>query len=263
MIINPYRFAAAGGITDPTDIAGLDLWLDASDADTLYTLASGGTTPPADDATTGRWEDKSGNANHAQQPTAGDRPLRRVAEVNGLDVLDFTAGPFMYGTANLTPRQTDAKSIFVVCKMDVSAATTSIFTPYGTDGATTGQVGLVTSEIAYRCSSAVWVSTDPCSTTAANIITLTQSGAGNIHDVCDMWLDGTNVTQTAGAGNNLALSDYAGANWGIGSGDPRSGGGSLPIDGKVCEIIVYDTELSASDRGDVETYLANKWGVTI
>ena len=45
-------------VTDPTDISGLHLWLDAADRG----------------VTTNQWDDKSGNANHATSASAGEFP---------------------------------------------------------------------------------------------------------------------------------------------------------------------------------------------
>lgn len=51
------------------------LWLDGSDASTLYDATSGGSLV-SENGAIARWEDKSGNANHATQATSGYRPLR-------------------------------------------------------------------------------------------------------------------------------------------------------------------------------------------
>lgn len=58
------------------------------------------------------------------------------------------------------------------------------------------------------------------------------------------------------------------------SGDPGSssaGGltvgarpdGNNPVDADFGEVLVYDASLSSSDEGDVESYLGDKWGITI
>ena len=75
-------------LASPTTIPGLQLWLDASDASTLYDATSGGSLVAADGGVA-RWEDKSGNARHATQGTSGSRPLRKTAVQGGRDVLRF------------------------------------------------------------------------------------------------------------------------------------------------------------------------------
>jgi len=83
MLINPHRFSSADFYTE-----NLELWFDASDASTLFDSTVGGSTP-ADGADVKRWEDKSGNANHATQDTANNCPHRSVSEENSLDCIEF------------------------------------------------------------------------------------------------------------------------------------------------------------------------------
>jgi len=256
-VINPYRFGGGGGgFTDPTDIAGLDLWLDASDNSTVLDATD---TAAADDEAVKTWQDKSGNANHAVQATVSQQPLRMAAEINSLDAVYFNGtDDVMAGTSALTPSQTEAKTMFVVSKFDTGTTAGTggaVLDLY--DGSDVGSAGLVTGEIAYRTNTRTWVSSSPVGTTNPNIITMTQSGSGNIHDVISMWLDGASVTRTSGTDGALAQDltyEYS-----VG-GVTRA---SLPFNGKVCEVIVYDSELSTADREAVETYLANKWGITI
>jgi hypothetical protein len=248
------RKAFRGGAFAPTDIAGCDLWLDASDSSTLFNATTGGSTP-ADNESVARWEDKSANANHATQTNASFRPDRRVSEVNGLDTIDFDGGnDELIGASDLTSRQSDAKTVFVVVAADV----TGILIPfclYNNIGTSSGQTGAITIEIGYRCITYTWLSSTPVSTTGASMISLTQASTGDLHAAVSMWLDGTSVTRTTGTDGTLSdLSNpYV-------VGESGTGGN---YDGDLCEIIVYDTELSTTDRETVETYLANKWGITI
>ena len=258
------RFAA-GGITDPTDIVGLALWLDASDSATLEDAVGGGPTP-LDDGDVAEWQDKSGNDNHCSQATAANRPHRRVAEVNGLDAIDFTQASkhilnsAVIGISSELPVQTAAKTAFVVAQYDLGTSLTGggygAFCLYDT-AAGAGEAGAITGEVGYRCSARTFVSDQPAAIGSPSIITMAQSGAGNIETVVSMWLDGAVVTNDTGANGLLVASRSV---YHVGGSEDL---GAFMFDGKVCEIIVYDSELSASDRGDVETYLANKWGVTI
>jgi hypothetical protein len=74
----------------PTDIAGLQLWLDASDSTTLFQNSDGTTPATADSDPIGYWGDKSRNGSHAIQTVSGNRPLLRTAVKNGKNVLRFT-----------------------------------------------------------------------------------------------------------------------------------------------------------------------------
>ena len=67
----------------PAEIA-TSLWLDASDLSTIYDTSVGGSLV-ADGGSVGRWEDKSGNARHAIQATAGNRPVRSGTSISFQD----------------------------------------------------------------------------------------------------------------------------------------------------------------------------------
>jgi len=75
----------------PTDISGLQLWLDASDASTLYNATAGGSLVTTDGSAVARWADKSGNNRHATQATANARPLLKTGAngINSKTVLSF------------------------------------------------------------------------------------------------------------------------------------------------------------------------------
>jgi hypothetical protein len=61
----------------PSELTSADmlLWLDGLDAGTMFDAVSGGSAV-ALNAAIARWQDKSGNANHATQSTVLSRPLR-------------------------------------------------------------------------------------------------------------------------------------------------------------------------------------------
>jgi len=253
MIINPYRFA---GFTDPTDIAGCDLWLDASDNSTVLDATD---AEASDNEAVKTWQDKSGNANHAVQSTVTNQPVRRAAEVNGLDALDLDgSNDFMEGTSDMTPRQTDEKTIFVVSKFD-ALANMVIFSPYNLSAPSGARGSLFYNTsvgLGYAVVGGYESSTDETiGTTNPNIHTYSQSGSGNLFDVMTQWEDGVELTRTNGA--DIALADATG---GYAVGYWNS---SQYFNGRMCEIIIYDTELSTADREAVETYLADKWGITL
>lgn len=84
VIINQHNFTTAW---TPAALS-LALWLDGSDAATLYDATSGGSLVAAD-GTIARWEDKSGNARHVTQSTSLNRPQRKVAYEGGRDSVLF------------------------------------------------------------------------------------------------------------------------------------------------------------------------------
>jgi hypothetical protein len=80
--------AAASTGFDPRAISGLAGWWDGSNSASLFDAASGGSNVAADGAVA-RWEDLSGNGRHLAQSVANNRPLRRIAAINGRDAVQF------------------------------------------------------------------------------------------------------------------------------------------------------------------------------
>lgn len=70
-----------------------DLWLDATDATTLYDSTSGGSLSTAG-GTCDRWEDKSGNGRHAVRAGTADL-TRETGQINGLDAVNFAGSGYM------------------------------------------------------------------------------------------------------------------------------------------------------------------------
>lgn len=60
-------------------------------------FSDAGTTPVTAGGTVRQWNDQSGNNNHATQATAGNRPIYRTAQDNGLGALEFTGDLFIDG----------------------------------------------------------------------------------------------------------------------------------------------------------------------
>lgn len=73
----------------PADITGLQLWLDASDATTLFQDSAGTTPVAANNDVVGLWRDKSGNSRHYSRTTTANKPLYKTAVQNGLSALSF------------------------------------------------------------------------------------------------------------------------------------------------------------------------------
>ena len=71
----------------PTDIAGLKLWLDASDSTTLFQNSNGTTPAIADSDQIGYWGDKSGNGKNAIQADSTKKPILKTGLQNGKNVL--------------------------------------------------------------------------------------------------------------------------------------------------------------------------------
>ena len=262
MIINPYRFSTGiPVITDPEEVTGVVGWFDASDNTKVL---NGSFSAATDNEEVRVLDDKStlGTIGYFDAAPLANRPLRRAAQVNGLDVIEFDGtNDFMVAAAGSNfdtySDQTEPMTVFIVSQPTTSAAIADGCVLDLYDSTTTGSRGLVTTEIAYRTNGRTWVSdgtaATTCSTSAPSVITLSQSGAGNVEDVISMWLDGNSVARDSGGDGALVATSAAHRLGSLGT--------TYYFDGYVCEIVMYDNELSDTDRQSVENYLIDKWGI--
>lgn len=247
MIINPFRFAA-GGPFSPSDIAGLKLWLKA---DAITGLSDG------DPVTT--WEDASSANNDATQGTANVKPLYKTAIVNSLPVVRFVpeiGNPPLSDYLSLPDfmNAQTAATVFWVAKITTD--------PPATDPRTGPPVG----DLGTDANADHYPYTD--STVYLDIGSTVRKTVGNPTPSLTSWhyvsivsasadwrfyLAGTSIFAT---GTNTVAFNSAPL-----VGRASGAGGPYGFDGDIAEIIVYNSALSDTDRGNVQTYLASKYGL--
>jgi len=273
------------GVNPVPDIAGLQLWLDASDAQTLFDATTGGSLVAADGGVA-RWEDKSGNARHATQGTAGSRPARKTAVQNGLGVVRFDGSNDSMAVARSTAlfnflHDGDA-TVFAVYKWTAPGGSPNrrfLFSNHINDESVAGTTG-----------SAIWMRNDfgdalPYSKlqflTTNNNATRTNSYTGDNSYAVDTFhclsivADNANATNanravfrkngtvqadTAG-GDNAAL-PTANATYDLHICTQAGPTNRYFAQCDLCEIIMYDSALSDTNRAAVEGYLLAKWSIT-
>jgi len=268
---------------NPTSLTGLQLWLDASDANTLYDATTGGSLVAADGGVA-RWEDKSGNARHATQSTQANRPVRKTSQKNGLDTILFDGSndslsisgsnsslKFLHSTQNTvfivvrcgTSANPDFIGTILDSTNDLSTPGPGIFLWYddrnseprnnwllyflfnsGTILPDPYVAGVESADtLTANTYLTLALTVDPTSGTAANRIKFRVNGGS---------ASGSNTyTQTASTANSKGSLT-------IGS----SGTNLYPFLGNLAEIIIYNAALSDTDRAAVESYLMSKWGIT-
>ena len=74
-----YTSGPAPEFWEPSQLSGLTLWLDASDASTITLNGSN----------VAQWDDKSGNSRNASQTTAANQPIYTTNGMNGKPVISF------------------------------------------------------------------------------------------------------------------------------------------------------------------------------
>jgi len=237
-----------------TSIGGLQLWLDASDANTLYDATTGGSLVAADGGVA-RWEDKSGNGRHATQGTSGSRPIRKTAIQNGLGVLRFD------GTNDWLNLPTDFRwwptgTIFAV--LDNAGADkpwygltrndedpdirlfTSTHSGYWYYG---GNYRLEEGASHYNA-----IGTGTVRTIVLNNTAYKSYSNGTLKN--------STTLSAAVTANNPAFSHTLGAH------KFRIDASSTYAEIDICEVVMYNSALSDTDRAAVESYLIAKWGIT-
>jgi hypothetical protein len=241
----------------PTSIAGLTAWLDASDAATLFDEDVGGSATGAD-GEVGRLEDKTGNGRHFVQATSAHRPIRKVSQQNGRDIVRFDGVNdrlVMSGEFSDLASST-ASTVFLVAK----AATV------GTDSETETSNAAILSESSQAHGFGMLRSNDTAAAFGFGVSPFAMTTVslsyvpGNwkvfstLHDGVDLAF---RINGGSAATGTLATRAFMGGSVQLGS----NYNASQCLDGDIGEVIVYNIGLSPTERQAVESYLMTKWGI--
>ena len=228
-----------GGSFDPSSIAGLSLWLDASGS-TNFVFSSG--------TIISQWKDKSTNANNAN--TSQTVFTYNSTGFNSLPTVTFpgtqTTGFSLL--ASLLPNGTsDASYFFVLRKTNAS---TDLFLSYGGSSQTKQFYASNSLKIDRAGTSLISDSTNIQGTNIIISSTETSLTAG-----VNGWLNGTAFTTNGATTVWNVPTTFA---W-LGSGS--SSGTTNKLTGFISEVIVYNSALSTDNRQKIEGYLAWKWNL--
>jgi hypothetical protein len=230
-IINPYNFGSA---FNPLSLSPA-VWLDASDASTLYDATTGGNLV-APNGTIARWEDKSGNLRHATQ-VSGTKPIRIVSMLNGLDVASFQ----LISDGLIIPYSMARPcTLFLVCnqveganrRVINSRTNNALIAPSRNDG--------------YACYDGVIIKASSWSSSNEWLVTTLVSSISQTN----LYKNGTNLNSVNNASRDWGL-------LGLGKDGLINYEGCF---GNIAEILVFPTALSTTNRQAVESYLRTKWG---
>jgi hypothetical protein len=246
---------------DPLSISGCELWMDAADTATISVSGSAVT----------QWNDKSANARTFTQGTSGNRPLSGTRTQNSLNVIDFDGSDdrlvstssaatwnFLHNGAEYT--------VFFAAVKDGDSYTDLM----GNNGNASANIGAAFSEanslrlaafvsrgvsgdvVLYNVTSSSTVSgfhywsaqAKPSDATVANRSAIRYKNGSAITNNAD-----TSSVTASNASFDLTI------------GDTKGNTTSLPFNGGLGEILLYNSYLSAGDMTKVNDYLAAKWGV--
>lgn len=250
VIINSHNFAPPAWT--PAQIS-THLWLDASDASTLYDATSGGSLVAAN-GSVARWLDKSGNARHVTQGTSGNRPLRKTGIQNGLDAVLFDGtNDDLSGAINLNTRNA---TVFVVFLRTNSAGRTETVISSGDDTLNAGGISIIprwTDNNAYLAAGYVSdrVVVSSSITTSATLLTVT----GGINQTA--YKDGTTFGSPGSNQSAVAVTrtkSYIGSGRGVSTFNRY-------FAGHICETFWIDGVVDLTTLALAHTYLKTKWGI--
>ena len=230
-MINPYKYAQSSSAFDPTTIAGLALWHDATDASTISKTGSSVT----------RWDDKSGGAGgDATQASASLQLQDGVRTINGLNALEGNGSRKMVADFGLFPGSQDF-TMFFMAALDVGdtsqfgfAEQTSGSDAFFLNASPTANI--ISGRAGNSSISGAWTSdTDP------HVFSIRRSGSSNTQ----IRVDGNLIVQGSTGFRSGASVQELGR-----------------VNGALLAICVYDSPLSVADQNTFGQGYADLMGIT-
>lgn len=233
---------AAAAAWIPSNAAGLVFWIDASDAASITHVANA----------VSQINDKSGNANHAVQATAAAKPTLGTDATTGRGKLGFDGGDHLAVADHATLDLTTGLTLFVACNL-------TAFTPYGivvgkdstafTAAYTlaSGDPGGTTDLRMYVNSTVAKVATASTYTSGRHVLAGAYDSA-TIRGFFDSTTALATTVYTAPATVNttpLTVGDRAEGTYGV--------------TGDIYEILLYNSDIGATERANALSYLRTKW----
>jgi hypothetical protein len=229
ILLSKKEQAAGGGASGPGGVSsGLTVWLKA-DALSL-----------SDNDPVATWTDSSGSGNDFAQATSGFRPTYKTGILNGKAVVRFDGSDDVLTHAALG---LSAATVFVVF-----TANDSDYVVLSTDNGVNNGYWRWTGDgngyfDLYRASRInTYPSTMP--TAASQYLTLISSAS-------------TYEVFRGGVGDGAQAASFADGALSLG----QRADGTVQFAGDVAEVIIFNRAVNSTERGDVESYLATKYGL--
>lgn len=214
------------------------LWLDAADVATLTEV----------NGRISQWSDKSGNARHATQATAAQRPKKTENSLNNCSVVEFDPSSNSYQHLAFS-RLTSIGHVFFVAKKNNVDDRNVVISDGTTNDLRSVFLGEGTGSV-YRAQQI----TGSLSTATRNSWHIAEIRTDGVN--ASLGIDGTRTT-------NADVDLMSSSQIGLYAGQTNSAVTSqYSFSGQMAEIIMTATALSDSVRQIVEGYLARKWGLT-
>lgn len=233
-------------------VAGQVLWLDAADASTVRDADGDNAATGTGGANNGfsgsvaTWVDKSASGFNVSNNTAAQQPTYTIGGLNGRNVLTFDGSVDKLTNAGASIPGNDYTA-FVVFNRTTAALRDAVF-ELGNAGSrnalfineSAGRLGYYINGSFYHSSSAYTAGT-------YEVVSIVHENT-----TFGLWRNGgSQISATGGTARTNTTGIYVG--------DDSSSGDQLQ--GNIAELIVYDRNLTADERRDIENYLATKWGL--
>ena len=237
---------AVGGGFLPTDIANCKLWVDFSDANTLFTDA-GSTKVSNNGDLIYQANDKSGNNYHLTQSTSAKRPTYTTAQQNGLSTALVCGTNYKLLLAPDTLR-------------NLLTTTVTIIAVFKGGGDIIGTKYYTANEFRYYWYTGYkfrfnWGTKVPLDTTGAD--------TANYAVKCAVWNSAASAlnlyTNSAADGSSSVTANYSLA--GNSTNSLKIGSIDSNIASYLGEIIIYTAALSSGNLASLHTYLNDKWAI--
>ena len=255
-----------GGAFTPASLANLYAWYDASDASTI-TLNGGNVE---------QWDDKSGNARHISQSTAGSRPsyASNTVSFDGTDDYLYNTSPFMWTAGGDAGSGVEAGvgnglDIYIVAKLN-HTNNKKFLSEGSTTDANPTYVPIMTQNANSNPSEyAAFVRRDGGGVRVASSTLLSPSGAvDNTLQIYNLRDNGLTLAGRVDGGSATSTTiDRVGPPAAVLSNQDRFAMGAWVrssaidhIDADVNEVIITAIVDDAT-RDQIESYLNNKWSV--
>ena len=243
----------------PRNIAGLQLWLDASDSSTM---TMNGTT-------VSEWRSKAGTI-ALTQSTASAQPTLTSSYYAGRSALTFDGGDVLY-SASASLAVAPSTSFLVVDEASaVNFGGIFVGTPSSGDDFGSGASRFITTVHDGTGNSFVRRAADPNGAAATGLVADSPSVGGTAFGkklFSAVSSSSTAYMRSNGvAGTTDTAHTASGSSVGTLVGGRYVGGAvsaSFRFNGKICEILHYSSELSATQVSAVEKWLAKRWGITL
>lgn len=248
----------------PSIVATLQLWLDASDTSTLL-QSSGGSQASADGDPVGYWADKSGNGYHATQSDGTRKPALKTGVKNGRNILRFDGSndgltisgsassfKFLHGskaTVFVVAKNNSSSDGMILCSNNGTAANTGYWFYFGSGTSLWTNATAAPSSIVFELSSTI---------TATNYNLLGSISDATSSTIASRVRNYTNGSLLSGTNTANGTASTADSTFDVFIG---RGPTAYPMNGDICEVLVFNSNLATTDRQNIEFYLNQKWSI--